>query len=145
MVPPWKWLWRRSRPYLVWSLPGVRTTNLSVEKKSPTSYLSQDRMPYLSGTCLTLAKPGERFLALPNNQDSHAGTAQVAAVASFCEMTGAMINLFPSGSATCCGFIIYWMRCILIPHFQCHNNSSFWALDKFLFSLAPTQGSQNWV
>ena len=40
-------------------------------------------MTSLSGTFLTLATPGERFLDLPNNQDSHAGTTQVAAVEIF--------------------------------------------------------------
>ena len=140
MELPQKLFWRRLHPYPVGSIPGVRTKNWSVETKSPTSYLSQARTTYLSSTCLTLTTPGDRFLALPNMQDSHAGTAQVSAVSSLGEMNGSITDLVPSGSTTFCGFIIYWIRCILINHFQCHNNSSFWVLDKFWFSLAPTQG-----
>ena len=145
MLPPWKRLWWHSCPYPVGSLPGVRTTNWSAETKFPTSYLSRARMHSLSGTCFTLDITGESLLDLPNTQDSNAGTAQVAAVASFGKITGAMIDLVPSGSTTYCGFIISWMRCMLITHFQCHNNISFWELDKFLFSLAWTQGPQNRV
>ena len=135
MVLPWKRFWRRSLPYPVISFPAVCTTNWSVETKYPISYLSRSRMPYFSGTCLTLTTPGDRFLALPNMQDSHAGTAQVSAVSSLGEMNGSITDLVPSGSTTFCGFIIYWIRCILITLFQCHNNSSFWALKNYDFHL----------
>ena len=76
---------------------------------------------------------------------SQTGTAHFADVEKFGWMIGPITCLVPLGSSTCCGVISSCMWCILIPPLQCHNRSSFWALDRFSFSVVPTQGPQNWV
>ena len=123
MVLMWNQFWRRLRPYPDESLPGVRTTNWSVETNSPTSYLSQASIPYFSGTALTFDTPVDQFLDLTNNQDSQTGTAHFSAVASLVTIIGAMTFLVLSGYSTCWGFIISWIRCMLIPHLLYHRKS----------------------
>ena len=145
MVPPWNLLLSRSLPNPERSLPGVLTTNWSVAMKSPTSYLSRAKILFFSGTAFFFATPGYLFLALPNKQDSQTGTAHFAAVANFGWMIGPITCLVPLGSSTRCDVISSCMRYIFIPYLQFHNRSSLWALDRFSFSVVPTQGPQNWV
>ena len=145
MLPPWNIFWQRLRPYLDGSIPGVRTTNWYMETNSPTLYLSWASIPSFSDTAFTFYTPGDRFLDLLNKQDSKTGTVNFAYIASLGTIIGAMKCLVPSGSSTCCGFIISWILCMLIPHLQYHIKSSFWELDRFWFSLEPTHGPQNWV
>ena len=97
------------------------------EENAPNSYLSQASIPSFSGKALTFDTPGDRFLDLPNKKDSQTGTAHFAAVLSLGTIIGYIKCLVPSGSSTCWGLIIYWIRCMLIHHLQCHRKIYLWA------------------
>ena len=73
-----------------------------------------------------------------------AGITHFGVKKNLCLLVGGNVEIFPEGSSIFFSLIVYWIRFISIPIFQCQVINSFCVPDKFLFSSEPTHRPQNW-